>query len=162
MRIYFEILLLAAAIVILIYLSFYSAQTLLLPDLRQSLQNQVCFGKHCFFVELARTSAEREKGLMFAAQLDKNSGMLFIFDKEDIHPFWMKNTLIPLDIIWIKENPSASSGQVVFISKNTQPCKSLICPAINPGSKAKYVLEINAGMVEEIGLKIGDTAELEA
>mgnify|MGYP001593669555 FL=1 len=157
MRIYFEILLLAAAIVILIYLSFYSAQTLLLPDLRQSLQNQVCFGKHCFFVELARTSAEREKGLMFASQLDKNSGMLFIFDKEDIHPFWMKNTLIPLDIIWI-----GSNNKVVFISKNTQSCKSLICPAINPGSKAKYVLEINAGMVEEIGLKIGDTAELEA
>ena len=88
---------------------------------------------------------------MYRKELDKNKGMLFIFDKEGIYPFWMKNTLIPLDIIWIDSN-----DKVVFISQNVQPCKNLICPSIFPTVKAKYVLEVNAGVCQEIGLKVGD------
>ena len=92
---------------------------------------------------------------MYRTELDKDKGMLFIFDKEGIYPFWMKNTLIPLDMIWID-----SSNKVVFISQNVQPCKSLICPVIIPSASAKYVLEINAGICEELGLKIGDEVEI--
>ena len=92
--------------------------------------------------------------------MDSGKGMLFVFDKEGIYPFWMKNTLIPLDMIWIKEGPSAGSGQVVFIAQNVQPCKSLICPSVFPQGKAKYVLEVNEGISQKIGLKIGDILEI--
>src|SRR4030042_2848822 len=67
-------------------------------------QNQVCFKKHCFSVELAVTPEEREEGLMFRKNLDSDKGMLFIFEKEGKYGFWMKKTLIPLDIIWIDDN----------------------------------------------------------
>ena len=159
-----EILLLITAVVIFTYLFFHSAQVLLAPNSQQGLLSSVCIkpfaspqgGENCFSVELAKTQAQQERGLMYRTGMDKNKGMLFIFDKEAIYPFWMKNTLIPLDIIWIDNNYKA-----VFISQNVQPCKGLICPTIVPlgpagGHPAKYVLEINAGIVNEIGLKIGD------
>lgn len=93
------------------------------------------------------------QGLMERQSLNKNEGMLFIFKQEGIYPFWMKNTLIPLDIIWISKEK-----KIVFINKNSQPCGTADCPIINPGVKAKYVLEINAGISEEIGLETGDPA----
>ena len=106
-------------------------------------------------MELAKTEAEREKGLMNRTSLDSNKGMLFIFDKEDIYSFWMKNTLIPLDMIWINQN-----NKVVFISKNAQPCKTLICPVITPTVNAKYVLETNAGLSGKFGFKPGDAVDI--
>lgn len=97
---------------------------------------------------------ERSRGLMYREGLDSDKGMLFIFEKEGEYPFWMKNTLISLDIIWINENK-----EVVFISENAQPCsEEYSCPSISPGKNAKYVLEINGGTSERIGLKIGDKA----
>ncbi len=89
---------------------------------------------------------------MFREKLDLDKGMLFIFEEEGEYSFWMKNTLIPLDIIWINK-----AKEVVFISGNTQPCQEeYSCSSINPGKNAKYVLEINAGIAEKIGLKVGD------
>jgi len=106
-------------------------------------------------VELAITQEEQVLGLMFRKSLDRNKGMLFFFDEEGEHSFWMKDTLIPLDIIWINQN-----GEVVFISENTQPCQENICPFISTDKKAKYVLEINAGISKEIDLKVGDKLEI--
>ena len=150
MKLFLEIILIIIAVVIIGYVLFYSADVLLSPTTQQSIENKVCFGDNCFSVELARTEVEREKGLMKRAQLDKDKGMLFIFDKEGIYPFWMKDTLIPLDIIWIDSN-----GKVVFIGQNIQPCKSFICPQVNPFTKAKYVLEINGGLSKELGIELG-------
>jgi uncharacterized membrane protein (UPF0127 family) len=113
--------------------------------------SQVCFGGTCFQVELALTPEQQSQGLMNRTHMDADKGMLFIFPQDGIYPFWMKNTLIPLDIIWLDSN-----GTVVFISKNAQPCGPVVCPTINPGKNAKYVLEINGGTAERIGLKIGD------
>ena len=114
---------------------------------------KICFENNCFDLELAQTKEQRKQGLMFREKLDSDKGMLFIYEKERIYPFWMKNTLIGLDIIWIsKEN------QVVYISHNNQPCQDNDCFSINPNKKAKYVLEINAGKAAEINLKIGDQA----
>ena len=150
-------LILVAAAVIYLYLT----DVLLAPGLSQQTKPEVCYKEACFSVELAETSAEREKGLMFRAQLGQDKGMLFIFDKEDIYPFWMKNTLIPLDIIWIN-----SDNKAVFIGKNIQPClpaqagKSFICPMVAPPVKARYVLEVNAGLAEKIELKIGDEIKI--
>ena len=114
-------------------------------------QNRVCFKNYCFKVELAKTEKERDRGLMFRKNLDSDKGMLFIYEKEGIYPFWMENTLIPLDIIWIDQNK-----EVVFINENSQPCQNNYpCPLINLDKNAQYVLEINGGMAEKIGLKIG-------
>lgn len=134
--------------------------------------NRICFKENgstmltmnCFEVELAQTAAEWAKGLMFRESLDAGKGMFFIFKNEEIYPFWMKNTLIPLDIIWINENK-----EIVFIAENVLPCppagetgKTEICPSINPNNKtAKYVLEINGGFARKLGLKIGDKAEFD-
>jgi uncharacterized membrane protein (UPF0127 family) len=152
---FWEIFLIVIVVIILISLFFYYAEVLQAPNIQRSLASSVCAGEKCFSVELAKTNAEREKGLMNRASLDKNKGMLFIFDKEGIYPFWMKNTLIPLDMIWADSN-----GKAVFISQNVQPCKSLICPSVIPTSKAKYVLEINAGICQKIGLKLGDELKI--
>lgn len=122
-------------------------------DIEVPEQNQVFINDNCFYVELATTPDDRARGLMFREHLDPDKGMLFIFEEEGVHPFWMKNTLIPLDIIWISEDK-----EVVFISKNTQPCKTDICPSINPSKKAKYVLEVNGGISDKIGLNVGDKA----
>jgi len=89
---------------------------------------------------------------MFREKLDSNKGMLFIFDREGEYPFWMKNTLIPLDIIWINEKK-----EVVFISENTQPCEKDPCLSVNPGKNAEYILEVNGGAAQKIGLNMGDT-----
>jgi len=122
---------------------------------RSQRQRKVCFKNNCFDVELAITDEEQMQGLMFRKSLARNRGMLFIFKEEEMSSFWMKNTLIPLDIIWINENKEA-----VFISENTQPCKEDSCFSIAPDKKAKYVLEINAGISKEIGLKVGDRLEI--
>ena len=92
---------------------------------------------------------------MFREKLDADKGMLFIYEKEGKYPFWMKNTLIPLDIIWIDKNK-----EVVFISANAQPCKEDYCPSILPPENAKYVLEINGGVSEKIGLAIGEAVDI--
>lgn len=117
----------------------------------QSENSKVCFGVHCFFVELAETLEEKEMGLMFREKLDLNKGMLFIFEEEKEYSFWMKNTLFPLDIIWINKD-----REVVFIKNNVLPCGKGDCPSIIPDTKAKYVLELNGGTANKINLKTGD------
>ena len=109
-----------------------------------------------FLMDIAKTSKERKLGLMYKESLDSNKGMIFIYNKEKKHPFWMKNTMIPLDIIWLNK-----SKQVVYISKNTQPCKQNDCLSIKPNRRAIYVLEINANLSDKLGLSIGDLIEFD-
>jgi len=136
---------------------FFFAAVFLISLKMIILNNQnyttVCFKENCFLVEIAKTQAERARGLMFREGLEQNKGMLFVFDREGAYSFWMKNTLIPLDIIWMNGNK-----EVVFISKDSQPCKENQCPSIIPEEKALYVLEVNAGIAEKIGLLVGDKA----
>ena len=114
---------------------------------------RVCFKDKCFKVEIADTPQERRQGLMYRKELAVDRGMLFIFDKEDHHGFWMKNTLIPLDIIWLDKNK-----QVIHIEENVQSCQEDTCPAVYPKQKALSVLELNAGEVQQLGLKTSDRA----
>ena len=155
MNIFLQIFLLGIAIIVSGYLFFHSAGILLSPGTQQNANNSVCFGSNCFSVDLAKTAAEREKGLMYVKEMPANKGMLFIFDNVDIYPFWMKNTLIALDMLWIDSN-----YKVVFIGQNIQPCRSFICPVTNPNVPAKYVLEINGNSAKNLGIKVGDTAVL--
>ncbi len=116
---------------------------------------KVCFNDKeiCFRAEVADSEAKRQHGLMFRKNLKQDEGMLFIFPIADTYAFWMKNTLIPLDIIWINEN-----REIVFIKKDAQPCKNLACDNIIPTAKALYVFEINSGLVEKFRIKEKDTA----
>lgn len=97
-----------------------------------------------YFVEVAASKSDQEKGLMHRKMLNKKSGMLFIFKKEKVANFWMKNTYIPLDIIFIKKN-----GRVDLIKKNVKP---LNLKTIKSKGKVIAVLEINAGEAEEFGI----------
>ena len=155
MKIYLEILLITIAVVILMYLVVHFSATVFSPTSPASF-GSVCFGEKCFQVESAKTQAQIEKGLMNRNELGKDNGMLFVFSKEGIYPFWMKSTLIPLDMIWIN-----GDSKVVFIGQNVQPCKSLICPSVVPTVTAKYVLEVNAGLCQQMGLKVGDELKIE-
>ena len=121
---------------------------------------KVCFNNYnnsCFNVEIADNKEEREKGLMFRENLPENNGMLFVFPQEDRYGFWMKNTLIPLDIIWFNENK-----KIVYIKENAQPCLNFNddCESFIPDKEARYVLEVNAGAIERYGIKVGDEVRI--
>lgn len=143
----FLLLALIAAILFLIQNKSVSA------DLEKT---PVCFSGKCFDAEIASSFSARMKGLMNRQDLVDDAGMLFVFPNEGEYAFWMKNTFIPLDIIWIGKNK-----EIVYMAENVQPCKSLICPSVSPGKPALYVLELNAGKAGEAGLKEGDKAEFE-
>ena len=149
-------LLLILAAIIAIFLCSRFILNWFTPVTKQNSQNNVCINSKCFAVELAITFSEQEQGLMGREKLDEQRGMLFIFKNEGIYSFWMKNVLIPLDIIWINKD-----GKIVFLNKNSQPCKQIICPPINPNDKASYILEINAGLAEKYNFKVGDQVNLE-
>jgi len=102
--------------------------------------------------ELAVTDYERAKGLMFREAMNADQGMLFIFDEEGRHSFWMKNMLISIDILWLNK-----AKQIVHIEERVPPCKRNPCPSYAPKAPARYVLELKAGSVEGYGLKISDT-----
>ncbi|MEO8349672.1 MAG: DUF192 domain-containing protein [Acidobacteriota bacterium] len=107
-------------------------------------------------VELARTNEEMAQGLMFRESLPEKSGMLFLFPRDDdSHPFWMKNTMIPLDIIWLD-----AEGRVLFVSANTPPCKADPCPSYGPDFAIASVLEIAGGMAEKEKVTVGSTIRL--
>ena len=112
---------------------------------------ETCFDNNCFQVEISDSDEERMLGLMSREELDENKGMLFAFEQEGEYSFWMKDTLIPLDIVWINENK-----EIVFIMENAVPCLMEECDVINPQASALYVLEINSGISQKIGLEIGE------
>lgn len=104
--------------------------------------------------EIADSDMEKAIGLMNRTSLGENNGMLFIFDDERTRSFWMKNTLIPLDMIFI-----AANGTIVDVT-TMQPCKSLFCESYRSKQPAKYVLEVNAGFSEEHGVEVGDSVDI--
>jgi uncharacterized protein len=140
----------------LLIIIFFCLITLNLDIDSQRVENikRVCIKKYCFEVEISDNSLKREKGLMDYNFLPQKSGMLFIFENEKEHNFWMKNMSISLDIIWINEQK-----EIVYIAHNVLPCKESDCPLIRPNKKAKYVLEINKGLSKEFFFNIGDRVE---
>ncbi|MGD1147088.1 MAG: DUF192 domain-containing protein [Thermoanaerobaculaceae bacterium] len=101
-------------------------------------------------LELALTDEERADGLMFRDTLPPDQGMLFIFDADGFVPFWMKNTFIPLDLIWI-----SAAGEVVDVRADVQPCRADSCPNYEPSKPGRAVLEVNAGFAAAHGLRRG-------
>jgi uncharacterized protein len=104
--------------------------------------------------ELAVTDDERARGLMFRERVEADQGMLFVFEEEGLHAFWMKNTLVPLDILWLGRD-----RRIVHIAAEVPPCKADPCPSYGPDVPAAYVLELRAGEASVHGLKPGDRLE---
>lgn len=103
------------------------------------------------FVEVPDDAQEHMRGLMFRQHLPWNAGMLFRYSHEIPQTFWMKNTSIPLDMIFI-----GSSSEIVDIIENASPCEQDPCPTYPSDEPAQYVLEVNAGFVQQNGVKLGD------
>jgi len=102
-------------------------------------------------VEVADNDEERMQGLMYRYSMEENNGMLFIFPEEQPRAFWMKNTFISLDIIYIN-----ADKEIVSIQKYTQPKSTYSLPSEKP---AQYVLEVNAGFCDKYNIRPGDKIE---
>lgn len=109
-----------------------------------------------YSVEVARDDAARARGLMFRDSLPEGHGMLFIHDREERQAYWMKNTRIPLDILYFD-----GSLRLVSQQRDVPPCSSGDrCPPYPSRAPALYVLELNAGEARRLGLEDGTVMEL--
>ncbi len=99
-------------------------------------------------IEIADDDQQRELGLMMRRSMNENNGMLFIFPLETFQAFWMKNTIIPLDILYVN-----AQNEIVKIYKNTEPYSENSLPS---GKPAIYVVEVNGGYTDKYGIKEGD------
>lgn len=109
-------------------------------------------GAKTFAVEVALTEAQQTQGLMYRKELAADRGMLFVFGTDVDHAFWMKNTLIPLDMLFI-----AADGKIVGIHPNATP---LSTTPISVGQLSRYVLEIAGGEAAKQGIHVGDRATM--
>ena len=120
-----------------------------------SCQNEtkakIMINEKTYTVEVANTQEKRSKGLMFRKHLPENTGMLFVFSYEDYRYFYMKNTLIPLDIAFFD-----SQMKIVSI-KQMEPLDETTVPS---DKKAMYALEMNKGFFEKEKINVGDSAKL--
>ncbi|MBS3093128.1 DUF192 domain-containing protein [Candidatus Pacearchaeota archaeon] len=130
-------------IVLLTYFYFYSSDTNEKNKISIQIKNQT------FILEKAIIEKEKSRGLMYKT-LEDNEGMIFIFDNEQSRSFWMKNTLIPLDIIFLDKN-----NKIVDIKENFQPCREDPCESYQ-SKPAMYVIELNAGTIEKLEIRNGD------
>jgi uncharacterized membrane protein (UPF0127 family) len=114
----------------------------------QTLEIATKTGVHVFSVEVMKTDAERERGLMFRKELPDGRGMLFDFTPDQNVSMWMKNTLIPLDMIFVR-----ADGHILRIAENTQVQSEKIIPS---GGPVRGVIEVIAGTAKKYGIAPGD------
>lgn len=119
----------------------------------QTTSHQVSINDVYFDVTLAEDDSSRAMGLMYQQSLPEDAGMLFIFPDSQPRAFWMKNTLIPLDILYFNQQKT-----LVSIQADVPPCRATTsrCPNYPSEKPAQYVLEINAGLAQQYGFEIGD------
>lgn len=118
---------------------------------RSMLALDTSSGKHVFTIEIANTMERRSLGLMHRESMPRNHGMLFVFEGDAVRRMWMENTIIPLDMLF-----ADSTGKIVHIARMTEPFSR---KTISSGVEARYVLEINGGLSDELGLDVGDRLE---
>ncbi len=107
-------------------------------------------------IEVAADDETRAQGLMFRDRVAEGTGMLFLFAEPGDFPFWMKNTLVPLDMIWLDDQ-----HRVVHVEHDVPPCKADPCPSYPPHAIAKYVLELGAGQAAKHRIANGSTLKFE-
>jgi uncharacterized membrane protein (UPF0127 family) len=118
------------------------------PAGHQTLEIATKTGVHVFAVEIADNDAERAKGLMYRKELPEGQGMLFDFHREQDVSFWMQNTYIPLDMIFIR-----GDGRILRIAENTEPLSTRLIPS---GGPVRAVLEVIGGTARKLGIEPGD------
>ena len=131
---------------------------------KQKGTTDVTIGDLRISAEVADTGDKRKKGLSGRDELAIAAGILFVFDKSGSYAFWMKDMKFPIDIIWIDESSPAGGNKIVDIAENAVPepdKKDEELKRYQPMAQAKYVLEINAGLVRLHNLQIGDTVGFE-
>tara|TARA_Y100001949_G_scaffold174558_1_gene182266 strand:+ start:1662 stop:2147 length:486 start_codon:yes stop_codon:yes gene_type:complete len=139
---------------ILIIFLFLSGQSFTVVDLDRDLKKSSLIvstsKKTCYLLSIwiAHSIKEKARGLMYVRNMPEQSGMLFVYTESDQRSMWMKNTYIPLDIIFIKNSETISS-----IARNTEP---LSLKNIRSTEPVNYVLEINAGMTKKMGIVPND------
>jgi uncharacterized protein len=106
-------------------------------------------------LEVARTPQEQEIGLMYRKVLPSDRGMLFQFRDAQPVRFWMKNTLIPLDMVFLRQ------GVVQYIATGVPPCTADPCPSYGPGTLIDTVIELRSGRAAELSLKVSDRVKIE-
>ncbi|WP_254054988.1 DUF192 domain-containing protein [Kiloniella sp. EL199] len=106
---------------------------------------------HKFDIEIASSNEERSQGLMYRKNMATNAGMLFVYEKPNNIMMWMKNTYIPLDMLFLN-----SEGKIVYIKENTTPHST---KTISSDQDVIGVLELNAGTAFKLGIKVGDIAQ---
>lgn len=152
-----------AAFIILVGLLVKDSGNIVIPGITPtptpSAQKTITVGDTKLNVEIADTKAKRELGLGGRNNLSENTGMLFVFDsKQTIPSFWMKDMLIPLDIIWISKN------KVIKIDKNVpapvQGTSDSKLTIYNPGQPIDYVLEVNTGFSDANHITVGSSVDL--
>jgi uncharacterized protein len=109
-----------------------------------------------FSAELATDDAQRQRGLMMRQSLPPNHGMLFVFPRTDPQAFWMKNTLIQLDMLYFD-----AARRLVSMQLNVPPCQADPCPVYPSEGPARYVLELSGGTARLIGVQPGDELTIE-
>jgi uncharacterized membrane protein (UPF0127 family) len=133
---------------------FIACLTLLTGNVASAAQTPthryVSVAGHRFEVEIADTDAAREHGLMFRTHLAADHGMLFVYPDARVRTFWMKNTLIPLDILFFD-----AQGRLINVSADTPPCKTSRCPTFSSTAPARYVLELHSGVAKKSGFDPG-------
>jgi uncharacterized membrane protein (UPF0127 family) len=107
-------------------------------------------------VEVAADDPTREQGLMFRDRMAEDRGMIFLFPASGVYPFWMKNTIIALDMIWIDD-----ARRVVSVAHDVPPCKADPCPSYPPAGAARYVLETAAGVAKKHRVETGSALKFE-
>ena len=115
---------------------------------RSTLSIETANGSHKFDIELALTPDQQSQGLMFRRELAADAGMLFFHDRERVATMWMRNTFVPLDMLFV-----AADGKIVHIVERTVP-QSLT--TISAGRPVRAVLEVNAGTVRRLAIQSGD------
>ena len=138
---------------ILIVVFVYSITTKPIEAPIEEAQTEIVVSGESFFVDIARSDAERARGLSGRSGLTQNEGLLFVFEYPDTYGFWMKDMLFAIDILWID-----AEGAIVHIEKNVFP--ETYPKIFKPDMSATYVLEVNAGEVERLGLRQNDIVEL--
>ena len=133
---------------IAVLLALFIAAVPAKPAGQQTLEIASKSGVHMFSVEIADNDTEREKGLMYRKELPEGQGMLFDFHRDQEVSFWMQNTYIPLDMVFIR-----GDGRILRISENTEPMSTRLIPS---GGPVRAVLEVIGGTVRKLGIAPGD------
>ncbi len=119
------------------------------------IEAQINIGEETIELEVAKTPEQQQIGLMYRQSLDKNRGMIFIFDQLRPVKFWMKNVKISLDMIFL------NNGTVKYVLINVPPCNVDPCPTYGPENLVNQVIELRGGRAEELGIQPGDKLKLE-